>query len=105
MNEYSKLTIDQLVTLIEAKNKKIAELEKAQTYIPLSGQAEQCVMRLRRFNEWRRGADIEQPDPKTIGLDIDYAIDIIERMSKAIKTTIDENLHLADGDDCTLKHN
>ena len=29
MNEYSKLTIDQLVTLIEAKNKQISELTEA----------------------------------------------------------------------------
>jgi hypothetical protein len=70
----------------------------------LAGPVERCVISLRRYNEWRRGADFEQPEPKEIGTDIDFAADIIERMRKAIKATIDENMHLADGDDCTLKH-
>lgn len=29
---------------------------------------------LTRYNEWRRGADIEQPNPEEIGRAIDYAI-------------------------------
>jgi len=30
--------------------------------------------------------------------------EVIERLAKAIKQTIAENLHLADGDNCTLRH-
>ena len=44
------------------------------------------VMRLRRFNEWRRGADCEQPEPTEIGRDIDTAIDLLVGMSEAIRT-------------------
>jgi len=39
---------------------------------------DQLVVRLRRYNEWRRGAEIEQPDPKALGEDIDAAADILE---------------------------
>ena len=85
-------------------NETLNEATNTETDLALAGPAERCVMRLRRFNEWRKGADFEQPDPKEVGLDIDYATEIIVHMSKAIKKTIDENRHLADGDDCTLKH-
>jgi hypothetical protein len=37
---------------------------------------------LRKYNEWRRGADTEQPDPKELGEQIDAAISalvILER--------------------------
>ena len=30
--------------------------------------------------------------------------EVIERLAEAIKQTIAENLHLADGDNCTLRH-
>lgn len=33
----------------------------------------EIVNSLRRYNEWRRGADIEHPDPKKLGLLIDLA--------------------------------
>ncbi len=46
------------------------------------------VMRLRRYNEWRRGADFEQPEPAEIGNDIDAAADELERMSKLLETPI-----------------
>ena len=62
------------------------------------------VMRLRRLNEWRRGADFEQPEPTEIGRDIDVAIDLLVGMSEAIRVTIEENRDLADGIDCTLRH-
>lgn len=39
-----------------------------------------CVMRLRRYNEWRRGSDIDQPDHKQIGLDIDCVVDKVEKI-------------------------
>ena len=36
---------------------------------------EQAAEVLRYLNEWRRGAEGEQPDPKTIGIAIDTAIE------------------------------
>lgn len=33
---------------------------------------------LTAFNEWRRGGEGDQPDPKEIGLAIDSAIDFIQ---------------------------
>ncbi|WAR44198.1 hypothetical protein [Methylomonas rapida] len=42
---------------------------------------QRVVMRLRYFNEWRRGADTEQPDPKQVGLDIDFATDKLEQIT------------------------
>lgn len=60
------------------------------------------VMRLRRFNEWRRGAEFEQPAPAEIGADIDEAADLLEAMSHAIVAALEANLHLADGDVCSL---
>ena len=35
---------------------------------------------LRQFNEWRRGADVPQPNPREIGEAIDAAVEVIERM-------------------------
>lgn len=40
--------------------------------------AKQIAARLRRYNEWRRGADIPQPSPSEIGEDIDAAAYILE---------------------------
>lgn len=60
------------------------------------------VMRLRRYNEWRRGADFEQPEPARIGADIDAAADMLEAMAAAIVAALENNLYLADGDNCTL---
>lgn len=62
------------------------------------------MARLRAYNQWRRGAEMIQPDPRQIGQDLDDALDLIERMRAAITATITENGHLADGDDCTLRH-
>lgn len=42
--------------------------------------AKQVIKTLRTFNRWRRGADIAQPDPKEIGVAIDIAIAIVDRM-------------------------
>lgn len=33
--------------------------------------------RLRKYNEWRRGADVDQPEPIGIGRDIDDAVNIL----------------------------
>lgn len=60
------------------------------------------VMRLRRYNEWRRGAEFEQPEPSQIGADIDEAATMLEAMSRAIINTLENNLHLADGNECSL---
>ena len=66
-------------------------------------QVEQLVQRLQRYNEWRRGSEtIEQPHPRQIGEDIDEAVSLLLAMSSAIEATLDKNLHLADGEDCTL---
>ena len=62
----------------------------------------ELVKRLRLYNEWRRGAETKQPDPETIGIDIDEAANMLEEMSRAIEKALNANLHLADGDDCTL---
>ena len=35
---------------------------------------------LRQFNDWRRGADVLQPKPREIGLAIDAAVEMLERM-------------------------
>lgn len=36
--------------------------------------------RLKAYNEWRRGAETEQPHPTQIGQDIDAAIMIVEEL-------------------------
>ena len=41
------------------------------------------IERLRYFNEWRRGADGDQPDPAQIGRDIDAAVAILSRHASA----------------------
>ena len=40
---------------------------------------------LRKFNDWRRGADIPQPDPREIGEAIDAAVEMIDRLEAAEK--------------------
>lgn len=44
--------------------------------------AKQVIKILRTFNRWRRGAYIAQPNPKEIGVAIDIAVAILERMSE-----------------------
>jgi hypothetical protein len=36
------------------------------------------IHRLQYYNEWRRGADTEMPEPKQIGRDIDVAVEVLE---------------------------
>ena len=38
----------------------------------------QAIKILIRTNKWRRGAEIEMPDPKEFGEAIDIAIDVME---------------------------
>lgn len=37
-------------------------------------KTKEIINTLTRYNEWRRGADIEQPNPEEIGRAIDHAI-------------------------------
>lgn len=43
--------------------------------------ASDLATRLRHYNEWRRGGELEQPHPKQIGHDIDAAICMLEAMA------------------------
>jgi hypothetical protein len=47
-------------------------------------------------------ADIQAPD-YIPAMCLRDAAAMIESLTLAIRTTIEQNLHLADGDDCTLK--
>ena len=40
---------------------------------------------LRRYNEWRRGADMDQPHPRYIGRSIDALCDHAERMERELE--------------------
>jgi len=40
------------------------------------------IQRLRQYNQWRRGADIEQPNHTQLGIDIDDAIKILETITE-----------------------
>lgn len=59
---------------------------------------------LRQYNIWRRGTDESVPmiAPAVIGVAIDATIAEVERLRAAITQTLNENGHLADGDNCTL---
>lgn len=46
----------------------------------MNSDLESLAARLRAYNEWRRGADTEMPNPADIGRDIDAAIEVIEQM-------------------------
>ena len=46
--------------------------------------AGQIAARLRRYNEWRRGADIPQPSPSEIGADIDAAADALDDLTALV---------------------
>lgn len=69
------------------------------------------VLSLREFNRWRRGdSSLPMPDPKKIGDSLESACAAIEKLDAEIlslracvRLTIMENLHLADGENCTLK--
>lgn len=45
---------------------------------------DQLIIRLRRYNEWLRGAEIEQPEPVALGRDIDMAADLLESVMQAL---------------------
>jgi hypothetical protein len=50
----------------------------------VGGRVHDLVGRLRTLNDWRTGADIEQPNPSEITADIAAAADILERIYKII---------------------
>ena len=86
-------------------------LENCTGYPEMPKDSSECVKLLRQFNEWRRwdGEMDEEgpamPHPKSIGFAIDMAIQLIEQHGEllaAIEQTLDENGHLADGENCTL---
>ena len=58
------------------------------------------VKRLRRYNEWRRGAEIDQPEPSQIGADIDEAATMLEAMSDLL--TIDPDVDLLNMDNDSI---
>lgn len=46
----------------------------------------EVAAKLRQFNVWRRGGDIEQPDPREFGEAIDAAIEMVEHLESAEKS-------------------
>lgn len=40
------------------------------------------INRLKHYNAWRRGAEIEMPAPAQLGKDIDAAIEILEEKNE-----------------------
>lgn len=48
----------------------------------------EVVAKLRAFNEWRRGGDIEQPGPLAVDEAIDAAVEMIERMDEAMESLL-----------------
>ena len=53
---------------------------------------EEAIKILSNYNKWRRGAEIPQPDPKELGLAIDFAVKKMKSLTlltKLIKENID----------------
>ena len=48
----------------------------------------EVAAKLRAFNEWRRGGDIEYPGPLAVDEAIDAAVEIIERMDGALESLL-----------------
>ncbi len=66
-------------------------------------EIKQTISTLRSFNRWRTGgADKKQPDSSLITKALSDATATLERMDDAIRETLEENRHLADGENCTL---
>jgi len=42
----------------------------------------QAIKILIRTNKWRRGAEVEMPDPKEYGVAVDVAIEVMEQFLK-----------------------
>ena len=44
----------------------------------------ELVKFLRDYNQWRRGAEIPMPSPKELGIALDIAISIIEKIEEKV---------------------
>lgn len=42
----------------------------------------ECIETLQHFNDWRRGAETDQPDTKHIGIAIDIAIENLKKLQE-----------------------
>jgi hypothetical protein len=49
----------------------------------------QCIERLKKYQKWRRGADIKQPNPKEIGETLDTVIKYLEIQKNTSNSKID----------------
>lgn len=43
---------------------------------------DECIETLQNYNDWRRGSDTDQPDPKKIGIAIDTAIENLKKLQE-----------------------
>jgi len=71
--------------------------------------SKQDIKIVREFNSWRRGTDDVHVDdkayPKRLGEALDSGVEMAERceiLESAIRQTLSDNGHLADGDNCML---
>ena len=48
----------------------------------------ELVKFLRGYNHWRRGAEIPMPSPKELGIALDIAISIIEKIEEKVVNKI-----------------
>lgn len=66
---------------------------------------EEAILTLKAHNFWRRGAHVPQCEPANLGRAIDKVCEMAEKylvLYEAAHETLDENGHLADGENCTL---
>ena len=68
---------------------------------------QEAITTLKNFNKWRRGEEIEQPNPKMIGIAIDKAVDLIIKKHHHSPITLEQeselfNHYLKNGE--TLKY-
>lgn len=61
---------------------KMIPISDEQNYDTME-KLEGLAYRLERFNSWRRGADIEHPEPKQLGRDLEAAIEVIRSKADA----------------------
>lgn len=71
---YRNAITGEIVTAKFAKENPDTTVKETMKRVPLK-----AVRMLKKYNRWRRGAEIKQPDPKEIGQAID---DIINYFSK-----------------------
>lgn len=67
--------------------------------------SKESIKIVRDHNKWRRGKIMPMVDVKTLGIAIDEVCNMAEKyiaLHSAAIETLNENAHLADGDNCTL---